>query len=77
MGATARTLTARNAQEIADWCGGVVVIQHDALEHSNTTPGVNVPTPEGVQRAQVGNTIVQNADGTFEIFKHLPTIKPF
>jgi len=75
MGADARTVNPRNTEELARWCGGLAVEQFDAVEGTKR-PGLNVPTATGVQRAQVGDTIIQSDDGTFEIFKHPPTISP-
>lgn len=67
----ARTLTANNALEIAEWCGGRRVVQHDALDESVTFPAVNVPVGNEVERAQVGDVIIQNPDGTFRIHRQL------
>jgi hypothetical protein len=69
MTSEAKTLTEDNAQEVAQWCGGRAVIQHDALDHDVTTPGVNVPVGDSVQRAQVGDMVIRNDDGSFQIFK--------
>lgn len=65
----ARTLSGGNAHELALWCGGRVVVQHDALDHDSTTLGLNVPTNDGVQRAQIGDTVIRNRDGSFQIHK--------
>lgn len=62
-------LTQHNAELIATWCGGRAVVQHDALDHDRTTPGVNVPVYGGVERAQVGDTVIQENDGSFRISK--------
>lgn len=69
MASEARNLTEKNAQELAHWCGGRVVKEHDALDHGSWTPGINVPVRDGVQRASVGDTIIRGNDGKFEIFK--------
>lgn len=69
MSAEARIITQQNAELIATWCGGRVVAQHDALDHDLTTPGVNVPVYGGVERAQVGDTVIQEHDGSFRIAK--------
>lgn len=69
MSSEARNLTENNAEELAHWCGGRVVAEHDALDHENWTPGINVPVKDGVQRASKGDTIIRKNDGTFEIFK--------
>jgi hypothetical protein len=65
----ARVLTANNAQELADWCGGIPVTEHNALDHGDTSPGVNVPYRDGAKRASLGDTIVRMQDGSFEVFK--------
>jgi len=75
MSAEARNVTANNIEELAQWCGGMTVDQFDAIT-GEKRPGLNVPTVTGVQRAQIGNTIVRFHDGTFEIIKHPPTISP-
>jgi hypothetical protein len=67
----ARTLTRSNAREIAEWCGGRPVVQHDALDDSVTYPAVNVPVGNQVERAQLGDVIIQNPDGTFRIDRQL------
>ena len=63
----ARTLTEGNAEEIASWCGGRAVVQHNAIEYDQTTTGVNVQTPQGVKRAQVGDKVIRYHDGSFQI----------
>jgi hypothetical protein len=70
MSSEARTITSENAQQIALWCGGRLVQEEDALNPSVKTPGINVLTAEGVQRASMGDTIIHKTDGTFEIFKN-------
>jgi hypothetical protein len=65
-----RILTHGNGWELASWCGGGLVTEHDALDESKTSPGINVPVGDGVQRASLGDTIIRKHDGTFEIFKN-------
>ena len=62
-------ITYTNAEEVADWCGGRSVVQHDALDHEATITGVNVPTRDNVQRASVGDMVIRNHDGSFSILK--------
>ncbi len=69
----ARTLTASNALEIAEWCGGCRVMQHDALDDSTIFSAVNVPVGDQVERAQIGDVIIRNPDGTFRIDRQLFT----
>lgn len=49
-----------NAEELANWCGGVLVEEitpaTDEAEEIRQ-PGINVPTPEGMLRASVGDYI--------------------
>lgn len=69
MGSEARTLTAENAHEISEWCGGMVVQEHDALDHSKIQPGVNLQCGDEVKRASVGDMVIRLHDGTFELYK--------
>jgi hypothetical protein len=69
MSSEARTLTEDNVWELAPWCGGNPVVEHDALDDDKTSPGINVPVGDDVQRASLGDTIIRKADGTFQIFK--------
>lgn len=66
----ARTLTAENAAELAEWCGGRLVTEIDALNHSATSPGINVPCGDEVERASVGDTILRNSHGHFQVLKN-------
>ena len=58
-------LTHDNAEALAFWCGGVAVTEHDALRHDITFAGVNVPTPNGMMRAQEGDYIIRFTSGSF------------
>lgn len=70
MGTEARTVTKTNAAEIAHWCGGRLVTEHDALDPSVTQPGINVRTMnDEIERAHVGDMLIKNLDGTFRIFR--------
>ena len=64
----ARTLTGANAEEIAEWCGGIVVNEHDALDHSVVSPGINLQCGNEIERASVGDVIVKQ-DGVFRVVK--------
>lgn len=72
MGAEARTLTERNAEELAEWCGGKAVIERDALDFT-PSPGINVPVGKGlgVKRASLGDIIIRKDDGTFEVARKI------
>jgi hypothetical protein len=70
MSSEAKTLTADNAEELAAWCGGKAVVEHDALNHEQSSPGINVPVGDDVKRASMGDMIIRQNDGTFRIFKN-------
>ncbi len=61
----ARLLTSENAVEVSVWCGGVLVKEHDALQHDITFAAINVPTIFGMKRAQEGDWIIQRPTGDF------------
>lgn len=65
----ARTLTKENAVEIAEWCDGILVEELDSLDHSATSPGINLMCVVSVQRASVGDVIIRGHDGKFRIYK--------
>lgn len=69
MSSEARTIGEKNAEAIAHWCGGKAVVEHDALDSSKTSPGINVLVNGEVERASLGDTIIRKSDGTFEIFR--------
>lgn len=69
MGAESRIISSTNADELADWCGGRVVIQQDPENDNSTVPGINVPTVNGVKRAQVGDMLMRDHTGAFRIIK--------
>lgn len=70
MASEARTLSQENASFLAAWCGGKLVNEQDAISPHINTPGINVPTANGVERASMGDTIIRKSDGTFEVFKN-------
>lgn len=61
----ANMLTASNAEAVAKWCGGVLVKEHDALQHDVTYAAINVPTVTGKKRAQEGDWIIKRPTGDF------------
>lgn len=65
----ARHVTAANATELARWCGGRLVEEKNDEDPSKTQPGINVPTKNGVERACVGDVILEK-NGSFSIQKH-------
>lgn len=65
----ANQLTHDNVEAVALWCGGVSVVEHDAIDNNVTFAGINVPTPHGMQRAQEGDYIVRQLIGDFIVVK--------
>lgn len=61
----ANLLTADNAEAVSIWCGGVLVTEHDALQHDITFVAINVPTVNGKKRAQEGDWIIKRPAGDF------------
>lgn len=69
MGSEARLVSASNIEEVAEWCRGVVVTEHDGLDHSITNPALNVGTITGVERVHIGDTLIKNHNGSFQVWK--------
>lgn len=69
MGSEARLVSESNIAEVAVWCGGVVVTEHDSLDHAITNPALNLRVGEEILRAHIGDTIIRNHNGTFQIFE--------
>lgn len=65
----ANRLTATNSVAVSLWCGGVLVKEHDALQHEVTFEAINVPTGLGIKRAQEGDWILQRPTGDFVVVK--------
>ena len=69
MGSEAKLVSASNIGEVAEWCGGVVVTEHDSLDHSITNPALNVGTIKGIERVHIGDTLIRNHNGSFQVWK--------
>lgn len=69
MGSESRQVSESNIEEVAEWCDGVVRMEHDALDHSVTIPALNVATIWGIERAHIGDMIIKNHNGTFRLRK--------
>lgn len=61
-------LSQENATGVAEWCRGLEVIEHDAVDLSLNYVGINVPTREGNKRASEGDYVVKGWTG-FEVWK--------
>lgn len=62
-------LTHDNATAVAAWCEGVEVVEHDAMDYSITFAAINVPTEDGMKRAQEGDWVVKRLIGDFVVVK--------
>ncbi len=54
-----------NVTEVADWCTGKEVVEHDALDHNITYVGLNFLSEGNIQRACEGDWLIKNANGDF------------
>lgn len=65
-----------NAEEIAQWCGGLVVEEIDPQDETHWWVGVNIPTLEGTLRASENDYVIKGTRGEFypckpEIFNEI------
>jgi len=58
-------LTLGNAEEVAVWCGGVVIEEIDPVDSDKKWVGINIPTLEGVMRASEDDYIIKGTKGEF------------
>ena len=65
------TVTSANAEALAEWCGGTLVEEHDALDHGKTQPGINVLCGDDVKRASLGDTIIKHSNNTFDVIRDM------
>ncbi len=61
----AAMLTPQNVKELAGWCEGMAVLEHDALDYNSTFVGLNIPTQEGMKRVSQGEYLVKMGDEFF------------
>ena len=58
-------LTSANADEVAAWCGGLVVEDQKSSDPTDIAVSVNFPTLSGVVSLRVGELLVKNKSGVF------------
>lgn len=58
-------VTEENAADVAAWCGGVLVEEINPFTKVRT-PGINVKTRYGGQRASLGMYVLRDVEGYFE-----------
>lgn len=66
---TAQQLTPDYVTPVSIWAGASPVVEHDALDHELTYPALNVPTPDGVKRASLGDFVTKDRNGVFGVWK--------
>lgn len=69
MASEGRLLTKDNSAEIAEWCGGRMVPEKDSLTGLPVGIGINLLCGDEVKRASVGDVIIRNHNGTFDVNK--------
>ena len=58
----AEQLTNDNAEELAEWCNGTIIVEHDKINHT-TSKAINYPTLRGNRRVSAGQFLVKTSDG--------------
>lgn len=61
-------LTPENVQEVAKWCGGRAVIEEKSYDPSDVYVGLDIPTLEGIMRAEThsgGDYVIRGVEGEF------------
>lgn len=56
-------LTHDNVQEVADWCNGIAVMEHEGPRVQEVS--VLIPTLEGVMTASEGDFVIKGVQGEF------------
>lgn len=69
MASEIRLVAPHTAHEIAEWCGGVVVEEINAMDPEKKQPGINVPCGDEVKRASCGMGVQLKHDGTFDVVR--------
>lgn len=65
----ARQLDVENAEELAEWCGGMLV--EEINPDDSTQPGINVPTDNGNVRASLTDYILKWDNGAHEVYPQM------
>ena len=66
---TAIQVTPESVHRAAVWSGSVEVEEIDPFDKSIKFCALNVPTLDGVKRAQEGDYVVQDNEGRFDVIK--------
>lgn len=65
----ARKLTFPNREEIAQWCGGMIKEESKSSDPTDISIELLLPNVTGNQRAHIGNYIVRDSNGRFNVVK--------
>jgi hypothetical protein len=60
-------LTPDSIERAKIWCGGMEVVETDALDNTKKFVALNIPTLQGVKRASQGDFIVRDVDGVIDV----------
>lgn len=63
----ARQLDKDNVDELAEWCGGTIVEEYDAIDPDVMQKGINVPTKTGNERLSYRGYLVHQDTGEFQV----------
>lgn len=58
-------ISSQNVTDVAAWCEGQEVVEHDALDHDKKFVGINVPTLIGMKRVSEGDYLVRGSRNSF------------
>lgn len=61
----AMRLGAGNGSEVAAWCGGRPYLEAKPSDHDDVAVWVDIPTLEGVMRANAGDYVIRGFQGEF------------
>lgn len=61
----AMQLTASNVNEVARWCGGGAIEEVSPRDHTDVYVALDIPTLEGVMRANCGDWVIRGVQGEF------------
>lgn len=70
-------LTEENAHQVEAWTNGLLIEEHNALNHEITQPGINVPTALGNKRASLGSWILLTDAGQFFVNEEETFLRDF
>jgi len=61
----AMQLSRTNSRTVETWCGGSFVVESKTSDPTDVAVWLNIPTLEGVMRANIGDWIIRGVKGEF------------